>query len=104
MEERTGPAEDAAHIVLALCRLDHIPARYVIGLTGHGASAWIEIWDGARWIPVDPVSGKVCDHQYLKIAHGRDSDDVALIALSKGCQIKRAEIHSTLTVDHSSTH
>ena len=104
MEARSGAPEDAAHIILSLCRLDHIAARFVSGLTSHGPSAWIEVWDGRHWIPIDPRTGEVCDHCFLKIAHGRDGDDVALAALSKGCRLTHVEIHSTLTVDHSSTH
>lgn len=99
MEDRAGPPEDLAHIVLALCRMDNIMARYVTGLTWRGTSAWVEVWNGAYWIPIDPLTAEICDHRYLKIAHGRDGDDVILIAFSRGCQVSRAEIHSTLTVD-----
>lgn len=99
MEGRAGPPEDLAHIVLALCRMDNIMARYVTGLTWRGASAWVEVWNGAYWIPIDPLTAEICDHRYLKIAHGRDGDDVVLIAFSRGCKVARAEVHSTLTVD-----
>ena len=101
MEDHIGPPEDLAHIVLSLCRMDHIMARYVTGISGQGASVWVEVWNGSHWIPIDPATAQICDHRYLKIAHGRDGGDVILIALSNGCTVSRAEMHSTLTVDHA---
>lgn len=100
MEARTGTPQDLAHIILSLCRTDHILARYVTGLTDRGASAWVEVWDGGGWVPVDPLTARVCDHRYLKLAHGRDAGDVILIAFSHGCSVSHTELHSTLTVDH----
>ena len=51
-----GVCQDYAHILLALCRAAHIPARYVNGfIEGEGAThAWVEVYlDGLGWIPVE---------------------------------------------------
>jgi transglutaminase-like putative cysteine protease len=81
-----GVCQDYAHVMLALCRLCGLPARYVSGhLLGEGGThAWVEtlLPDPERpheaivW-PYDPANGCVVDLRYLTIAVGRDYRDVA---------------------------
>lgn len=97
MERSSGTLEDAAHIILALCRLDDITARYVTGLDPFGPAVWIEVWNGLHWVPIDPRTGTLRNSACLKIAHGRDADDIALIAFSHGCQLEHTELSSSLT-------
>lgn len=81
-----GVCQDFAHIMLALCRLCGLPARYVSGhLLGEGGThAWVEVLlpdpaDAGRYIayPFDPTNGTTPDLKYITVATGRDYRDVA---------------------------
>lgn len=87
---RKGVCQDFAHIMIGMCRAIGIPARYASGYiyTGEGndlvgsqaSHAWCEIFlpeDG--WIGFDPTNAVLADHRYIKIAIGRDYEDVAPI-------------------------
>lgn len=75
-----GVCQDFSHVLLALCREDKIPARYVVGmLMGEGEShAWVEIYDGTRWQGFDPTNNVVVDDSHIKISHGRDYHDCSI--------------------------
>jgi len=72
-----GVCQDYAHVLITLCRLAGIPARYVSGLfIGEGAShAWTEIWMDGLWYGVDPTHDRLTDETYLKLCIGRDYAD-----------------------------
>ena len=81
-----GVCQDYAHIMIALCRLNGIPARYVSGhMLGEGGThAWVEVLlpDPAQHQrlvaqPYDPTHGRVPTLRYVTIATGRDYSDVA---------------------------
>ena len=80
-----GVCQDYAHVMLALCRLCALPARYVSGqLVGEGGShAWVEVLlpagDGSSSIAVayDPTNNRRAGSRYLTVAVGRDYVDVA---------------------------
>jgi len=78
-----GVCQDAAHVMIALCRAAGLPARYVSGhLLGEGGThAWVEVVvaeaDRARAVPFDPCNGRRCGMDYLTVATGRDYTDVA---------------------------
>lgn len=78
-----GVCQDSAHIMLALCHLLAIPARYVSGhLLGQGGThAWVEVLvpDGAeaRAVAFDPCNGCRAGDGHLTVATGRDYTDVA---------------------------
>ncbi len=81
-----GVCQDHAHIMLALCRLCDLPARYVSGhLLGEGGThAWVEVLlpdDAAGTGTVaqafDPTHGCAAGPAYLTVAVGRDYADVA---------------------------
>lgn len=77
---RRGVCQDYAHVLLALCRLERIPCRYVAGMIpGEGAThAWTEIFDRGIWRGVDPTHNRECDDTYIKISAGRDAGDCAI--------------------------
>lgn len=77
-----GVCQDYAHILIALCRLADIPARYVAGmLTGEGFShAWTEILSEDKWYALDPTNNCIVTDSHIKIGIGRDASD---------CQINR---------------
>lgn len=75
-----GVCQDMAHLLLAGLRAKGIPARYVCGLIpGEGEThAWVEVYDGARFIGVDPTQLCLTDDTYLAVNAGRDSRDCAI--------------------------
>jgi transglutaminase-like putative cysteine protease len=81
-----GVCQDYTHVMLALCRLGGLPARYVSGhLLGEGGShAWVEVVVAdpdepaeAIAVPFDPTNGREVGPGYLTVAVGRDYSDVA---------------------------
>lgn len=83
--QRKGVCQDYAHIMIALCHLAGITARYVCGLaTGEGKShAWVEIIHDNKWYGLDPTNNLLVWDQYIKLGSGRDASD---------CQINRGII------------
>jgi transglutaminase-like putative cysteine protease len=78
-----GVCQDAAHVMIALCRAAGLPARYVSGhLLGEGGThAWVEVIvahaAGARAVAFDPCHGCRAGGDHLTVAIGRDYADVA---------------------------
>lgn len=73
-----GVCQDESHILIALCRMAGIPARYACGFTvGEGAThAWVQIWsDDKMWYGLDPTRNQQVDETYLTLAVGRDYQD-----------------------------
>ena len=81
-----GVCQDYAHVMLALCHLVQLPARYVSGhLPGQGGThAWVEVLmpriRHAVAVPFDPCNGTLADDDYLTVATGRDYSDVAPVS------------------------
>ncbi len=112
---RSGVCQDYAHIMVALCRLCGIAARYVSGhLLGEGGThAWVEVLlpaanpDEAVVWPFDPTHGRRAGLSYLTIAVGRDYADVAptsgTFTASYGGQLS-ARKHVNLTAVEYSSH
>lgn len=75
-----GVCQDYAHILIALCRMAGIPARYVAGmLIGEGYShAWVEILSENKWYALDPTNNLIVTDSHIKIATGRDASDCML--------------------------
>ena len=83
-ELRQGVCQDYAHLMIALCRLARLPARYVSGhLLGEGAMhAWVQVLlpgSGGpdRWHAFDPTHGRRSGLSYITVAIGRDFGDVS---------------------------
>lgn len=81
---RRGVCQDFAHVMITVCRLAGIPARYVSGhLLGErgGSHAWVEVLvpdpGGARALAFDPTNGCRAGSRHLPVAVGRDYVDVA---------------------------
>ncbi len=78
-----GVCQDFAHVMLALCHLVRLPARYVSGhLLGQGGThAWVEVivphGQQAEAVAFDPCNGRRTDSGYVTVATGRDYSDVA---------------------------
>jgi transglutaminase-like putative cysteine protease len=78
-----GVCQDSAHVMLALCHVVGLPARYVSGhLLGEGGThCWVEVvvpdGDAAMAVPFDPCNNRLAGFGYLTVATGRDYNDVA---------------------------
>lgn len=77
-----GVCQDYAHILISLCHLAGIPAKYIAGMmVGEGSShAWVEIYDQGKWYGLDPTNNLIVTDQHIKVNCGRDAMD---------CQINR---------------
>lgn len=99
MAEGRGVCQDFAHLAVALCRSQGIPARYVSGYlftrdetTNRDPAddaegdddtvqvqthAWFEAAvPGFGWLALDPTNQQSVGPRHVKIGHGRDYDDV----------------------------
>lgn len=74
---RQGVCQDYAQILIVLCRLCGIGARYAAGfLEGEGSThAWVEVFCGGVWRGIDPTHNRAVDFGCVKTAHGRDGAD-----------------------------
>ncbi|GAC1326939.1 MAG: transglutaminase family protein [Candidatus Dormibacteria bacterium] len=85
LEKRVGVCQDFAHVLLAIARHAGWPARYVSGYLLPTAKevvgeshAWIEVaTPGGQWVGLDPTHGLVVTDRHVRVATGRDYDDVA---------------------------
>jgi len=77
LRQGCGVCQDYAHILIALCRQQGIPARYVAGfMIGEGVThAWIEIYAAGKWLAIDPTHNRIVDELYIKLSSGRDFGD-----------------------------
>ena len=86
LETGQGVCQDYAHVMIAIARTWHIPARYVSGylyLATSGESrqmashAWLEcLLPNLGWIGFDPTNNCTADERYVRVAIGRDYQDV----------------------------
>ena len=69
-----GDAKDLAQVLLTLCRLSGIGARFVSGLAAGipTAHCWVEVHSGGVWRAMDPSTGEPAEDGYLKVAQGPD--------------------------------
>ena len=78
-----GVCQDFAHVMLALCHVVRLPARYVSGhLVGQGGThAWVEVIvpraGHAEAMAFDPCNGRRTDGGYVTVATGRDYSEVS---------------------------
>jgi transglutaminase-like putative cysteine protease len=83
---RQGVCQDFAHVMLGICRTHGIPARYVSGYFFNpnrnpedieASHAWVEVYlPGHGWKGFDPTHNRPADTRYVKVAIGRDYDDI----------------------------
>jgi transglutaminase-like putative cysteine protease len=80
-----GVCQDFAHLLLACCRVQGIPGRYVSGYVLPGGDigdqaashAWVDVFvEGQGWASLDPTHGRSQNGQYVRLAVGRDYAEV----------------------------
>ncbi len=86
---KAGVCQDFSHVLIEMLRTVNIPARYVSGyicpnnngMRGAAAShAWVEAYlPNYGWIGVDPTNNCMAEEKHVRVAFGRDYDDVSPI-------------------------
>jgi hypothetical protein len=80
--ERRGVCRDYAHVLIALARAAHIPARmasaYALGVEPQDFHAVAEIYLAGDWHPVD-ATGMATADAVARICVGRDAADIAFL-------------------------
>jgi transglutaminase-like putative cysteine protease len=104
---RRGVCQDFAHLLLAACRSSGIVCRYVSGylydasLDGDNAAshAWVDVLDEARgWISLDPTHDREQTEAYVRVAVGRDYEDVPPTrGVFKGVAHETLAVHVVVT-------
>jgi transglutaminase-like putative cysteine protease len=82
---KSGVCQDFAHMLLALLRLQNIPARYVSGyicpnkngMRGEGAThAWVEAYiPFYGWLGLDPTNNCIANENHVRLAVGKNFAD-----------------------------
>jgi transglutaminase-like putative cysteine protease len=82
---QSGVCQDFAHILLAMLRLNRIPARYVSGyicpnkngMRGEGAThAWVEAYiPSYGWLGLDPTNNCIANDTHVRLAIGKNFSD-----------------------------
>ena len=113
LESRQGVCQDYAHVMIAIARSWEVPARYVSGYlyvdgqAGEEAPqtathAWVECrLPDLGWIGFDPTNRCMADERYVRIAIGRDYQDVSPI---RGVFVGGGEVRLTVDVRVRKTH
>lgn len=107
LHSQKGVCQDFAHLMIAICRIHRVPARYVSGYHfvsdlqtrttnfEQSSHAWVEVYvPGTGWLGFDPTNDNRVDERYIKLGHGRDYADIVPI---KG--IYRGTPHQILSVE-----
>ncbi len=115
LRNRHGVCQDFAHLAIGCVRAMGLPAAYISGyletapppgkpkLLGADAShAWFAVYQPeVGWMQYDPTNDRIPDNQYIRVAQGRDFDDVSPL---KGVIFGGGEEHSVeVSVDVLST-
>lgn len=116
LKKREGVCQDFAHTMIACLRSQFIPARYVSGyiesfdpayhtegLVGAEQShAWLDVFiPKYSWFGLDPTNNMISSDQHVRVAIGRDFNDVSPVRgtfkgagkqnLSVEVKVRRAE-------------
>lgn len=121
LETGEGVCQDFAHLMIGLCRIAGIPARYVSGyiethppgttrdeggLIGSAAShAWVEIFSpNGYWVGFDPTNDIVEGERHVQIGIGRDYHDVPpLQGIFKGRRQQALSVQVRVTRSEETT-
>jgi len=86
LELRAGVCQDYAHLMIACCRSQGIPTRYVSGylyggpgIRGEmGTHAWVEcLLPNGEWLALDPTNNLLANDHHIRMHIGRDYGEVS---------------------------
>ena len=96
--ERRGVCRDYAHVMIALARAAHIPARmasaYALGVEPQDFHAVAEIYLAGDWHPVD-ATGMARGDAMARICVGRDAADVAFLTAYREIELVSQSVRVT---------
>jgi len=81
-----GVCQDYTHLMIACCRSQGVPTRYVSGylyggegIRGEGAThAWLECrLPNGHWLALDPTNNLLANDHHIRVHTGRDYGDVS---------------------------
>ncbi|MBM3461139.1 MAG: transglutaminase family protein [Armatimonadetes bacterium] len=104
LEDGRGVCQDYAHYFCGVARAAGIPVQYVSGylateeLSSTPAShAWVEVvWPNGGVLELDPTNGENHPERRIRVAVGRDYDDVAPL---KGVYFGLADQHLDVSIE-----
>ena len=91
IKKKTGSPLGRARALVALCRANKTPARMVTGFVIEESEsleprAWVEVWNGRRWEPFEPVNGYMRELPYNYLAVRRDGGDIVRVTRGSGLE------------------
>ncbi|WP_257546477.1 transglutaminase family protein [Sphingopyxis sp. DBS4] len=93
--ERRGVCRDYAHVMIALARSAHIPARmasvYAPGVQPMDFHAVAEVYLGGDWHMVD-ATGMSCPAETARICVGRDAADIAFLTAYREIELVEQQV------------
>ncbi|MCW0197962.1 transglutaminase family protein [Sphingopyxis sp.] len=93
--ERRGVCRDYAHVMIALARSSHIPARmasvYALGVTPMDFHAVAEVYLDGDWRMVD-ATGMSCPTETARICVGRDAADIAFLTAYREIELVEQQV------------
>lgn len=123
IKKRMGVCQDFSHIMIAVLRTNGIAARYVSGyiesynantdqeMVGFEQShAWVDVYiPYFSWFGLDPTNNMLSSEQHVRVAVGRDFEDVSPVrGTFKGAgkqmlrvevKVRRMEVNATKSQD-----
>ncbi len=104
---KRGVCQDFAHLMITISRLKGIPTRYISGyhFVGdlnkemkdfqHASHAWVEMHiPGRGWLGIDPTNDTIANWRYIKLAHGRDYNDIVPVkGVYTGTPLHEMDVH-----------
>ena len=101
-EIKSGVCQDFANVLIKLCNIIQIPARYVSGYIftekkyrGYNAThAWVEaLIPGYGWVGLDPTNNIISNENHIKLAVGRNYNDCSPVkGFFKGNEKQEMEV------------
>lgn len=94
--QREGVCRDYAHLMIAMARAAHIPARmvsaYAPDVKPQDFHAVVELWLADGWHLVDPT-GMAQPDEIARIATGRDATDIAFMTIFGTAEMKAQSVN-----------
>lgn len=97
LDTREGVCRDSAILAGTILRAAGVPTRLASGLVNWNGSfyyhAWVEVWDGKRWLGIDPtVPDPQLSASHVKLSHGNVAEAFQFPVLDKvSIQVLHAE-------------
>ena len=106
-----GVCQDHAHLFIACCHTQGIPARYVSGYIDPGATdhaeshAWVDVWVDdpgfSGWVSIDVTHARFAGDALCRLAVGRDYESSAPVrGVRRGGGLESLTVKVTIAAEH----